>query len=496
MTVVVQGTHVMSGKSSSPSSSGTLLRDKTSGTFDTDTTIMMEDAESPLSNDDPDENQLDNNHRGNTMQQQQQQQQEQDDPSSIAPLEDDFEACVVVRSSPPEPSVPSAATTTTTRTMVHATPTLRKRVSRRSSSRSSTRLTTRIPAQSTPVLLSATSKLFDRTDKGYLDSTERALRRLDTDHDGKLTVHNLYDMMQSLTESQRLAHHLLETLQEEQTNRVNLKKALVGLAVFAVLLCVANIGTSFAAARLAQDTQLSSRTGDLQSKETGIRVGTTHKLTGIELRPVSPPPQPQDDDDQQQRRLRQLAFDFCSPIHNNSDFSFSMRFCTVQALLDYRLAREIYRQLCPSLVTINGSSCPSPHGGLSELYLSCNGIVSQLLGGQHLPPTGPTVTGDGLTWFPTLVNDGSPWPTRFLGKIYVTDPFTWYCEQHFAASIVCNATADQDECFFFATVVGPACTIFQDTPDTNPYFDSDGLVICGLSPSLNSSQETNATTDN
>lgn len=111
--------------------------------------------------------------------------------------------------------------------------------------------------------MSIVSKKYDRNQKGYLDSTEMTLRQLDTENKGHLDVDKVYDIMKEL--------------RAEQKNNMSLKKIIYALSAFSVLLCLANIGTSFAAAVLAKDSSVNTHTFDLNVKGTDHRVGVTSK---------------------------------------------------------------------------------------------------------------------------------------------------------------------------------------------------------------------------
>lgn len=115
--------------------------------------------------------------------------------------------------------------------------------------------------------LSVVSKKYDRGEKGYLDSTELEIRELDTENRGYLDVDKVYEIMKEL--------------RAEQKSSMTLKKIIYALSGFAILLAFANIGTSFAAAKLASDSHVNSHTHDLVDKGTGERLGTTPKIDVI-----------------------------------------------------------------------------------------------------------------------------------------------------------------------------------------------------------------------
>jgi hypothetical protein len=113
--------------------------------------------------------------------------------------------------------------------------------------------------KSNPHALTMVSQQYDRDGKGYLDETEEKLRKLDTENTGVVSLDKVFRIM--------------EQLQQEQKKSMSLKKIVIALSCFAFLLAIANIGTSFTAAKLAQDTNVNAA-GDFVSKETGMRLST------------------------------------------------------------------------------------------------------------------------------------------------------------------------------------------------------------------------------
>ena len=99
--------------------------------------------------------------------------------------------------------------------------------------------------------LSAVSKLYDVDGDGVLNEAEAALRSLDSSGRGYLTNDKVLGVMEAQLDLQR--------------QMFNLKRLVAGLGAFAVLLALSNLGTAFAAARLAKDTAVrppSSSSGD------------------------------------------------------------------------------------------------------------------------------------------------------------------------------------------------------------------------------------------
>jgi hypothetical protein len=107
--------------------------------------------------------------------------------------------------------------------------------------------------------LSRTSKLFDIDGDGELDGAEQAMRDMDTENRGFLTNEKVYEVMLGQMK-----------LQQEV---FGLKRMSLGLVFVVVLLSVAMLGSSFAAATLAKDTNVVN--GSLVAKDgTGV-VGTS-----------------------------------------------------------------------------------------------------------------------------------------------------------------------------------------------------------------------------
>ena len=110
--------------------------------------------------------------------------------------------------------------------------------------------------------LSKVSKMYDRDNKGYLDEQEQKMRALDTTGAGHLTNQQVYDILRESSEQNR----------KVATQR----HLIIALGCFATLLALANMGTAFAAAYLAKDTEITPN-GELASKDTHKRVATTAK---------------------------------------------------------------------------------------------------------------------------------------------------------------------------------------------------------------------------
>ena len=101
--------------------------------------------------------------------------------------------------------------------------------------------------------LSVVSKQYDMGGKGFLDETEQQLRNMDTENTGHLSNEKVYALMQ---------HHI-----DDQRKLFQMKKLLAGITIFAALLALTTLATSFAAATLAKDTSASQRATPLIDEE-------------------------------------------------------------------------------------------------------------------------------------------------------------------------------------------------------------------------------------
>ena len=121
------------------------------------------------------------------------------------------------------------------------------------------------PKEATARQLSAVSEQYDRMGKGYLDNVEQKMRSLDTAGEGHLSNEAVYNL-----------------IRDSQKKMVTQRWLLLGLAGFAAVLAMANMGTALVAARLTKETEVAP-SGDLVSKDTHERLGTTSKSLSFDL---------------------------------------------------------------------------------------------------------------------------------------------------------------------------------------------------------------------
>lgn len=272
-----------------------------------------------------------------------------------------------------------------------------------------------------PRSLSTVSRVYDTNGKGYLDSTELAMRHMDSQNLGYLTADKVYELMHKLQDEQKVHTELVEELHKQTEKAVSLKKTVFLLSAFAFLLALSNIGTSFAAAKLAQDTKMDSY-GDLVNLQ-GQRVATTSKQVMLEITPIS----------DSRRRLSEhdeaALMMACGNTTYDHDFNettanVTTRYCDIQAEINISEARLLYGQFCPNYpFPEDNDTLENPvvcNGGVQEVLLNCRGRVSRILGGEFFPTEGPGSVGN-YTVFPA---SGFPYTAQQFNTIPQKDDFT------------------------------------------------------------------------
>jgi len=346
-------------------------------------------------------------------------------------------------------------------------------------------------------IMSDASRMFDRDGKGYLDSTERALRTMDKDNDGQLGLNEMYAVMKSFQEEQRKSHEFMVNFEKEHKKAVHLKYGVVGLVIFAVLLSVANIGTAFVAASLAKDTSISSYSGDLVNKDTNVRVGTTNKNIEFTAQPISEEVRRRlGDVVRSRRRLQMSEMDDDRALNEltcGNSFLWTdangmqqqIRQCTAEAIVSFRVAVEMYRSFCPlwqpqaripGLAQQPPNPCPSVNGGVNHFYLTCNGLTNRIFD-TGFPRGGPFQYSVSNTLFPGLDNStgNATYPLYEADQIGfdpMEDPAL--CFQPFSLGIFCDEESLDDACVLFKVLHNPRCPWYQ--PGLNA---TRSFSVCG-----------------
>ena len=312
--------------------------------------------------------------------------------------------------------------------------------------------------------MSTVSKQFDVEGKGYLDETERALRRMDTQNLGHLTNDKVYLIMESLQKEQKQSAQLLGTMQRQQRQMIQMKHGIFGLAVFSILLALSNVGTSFAAARLAREVEVSQGNGDLIDLHSGNRVGVTPKLPNVEMQALSPT---------RRRHLQTLELTLCLLMTGDAEAS-----CSIVGSLSYSDMVSLHTQFCnewdPNGLGNNGCG----GGGVEKVRLTCNGRISDIYD-HGLDSHGPIIDVDHPT-YPETKTVVFPHPgrgydgTQFIFPAPTVSRFGRFisqaaaCAQSFSVGMYCNMD-DSKECLVLAV----------HAPGTEPCFGDQYVKLCG-----------------
>ena len=287
--------------------------------------------------------------------------------------------------------------------------------------------------------LTSTSMKYDRQGKGYLDPTERALRTLDTENKGFLGIDKLYLIMDTLQQEQKRTASLIDAIHTEQKKSMNLKKGLIVLTSFAFLLAFANVGTSFAAAKLAKDMNISGE-NDLMSISTGERVSTTSKIPSFTLDVVD---YNQTDFSLRSRRnlAERLMQEFCQSNENNN-----VR-CVFGGSINHKAAKQMYQAFCPGWPKTTGCS----GDGVPFVHMACNGAITKVYGGPYMSGSPP-----------------SDWNSKTAYTVFPTRTQGYYSEQRFSLGqgksrcvqdfdMMMYCPKDQTPCFVFAAYEESKC---------------------------------------
>lgn len=300
--------------------------------------------------------------------------------------------------------------------------------------------------------LTEVSKCYDRHGKGFLDDAERALRSMDYDNKGYLEPKHVFLIMESLQREQRQSAELIDAIRKEHKRSVSLRRAVVFLSCFTILLALSNIGTSFVAARLAKDMQVNLSNSDLVSMNTGERLGTTSKALEISVTPVllSDDKGGRELTAQRRRHLADVQSFVCGTNGTEGVYT-----CEMKGVITFTESVKMYREFCPKWPNIN-NTCQG--GGVAELLLNCNGRRSTVFGGSLLPPTGPTIDTFGYEYmiFPTQY--ASYQAQQALYNISAGgggNAFQTPCIQDFQMGFYCPTSGV--ECFVFADFDARQC---------------------------------------
>ena len=244
-----------------------------------------------------------------------------------------------------------------------------------------------------PRMMTPVSQVYDRNGKGYLDSTELMLRKMDSKNLGYIDLEKVFGIMETLQEEQKKSGLLIESLHKEQRRAVSLRKGLIAICGFAVLLALSNIGTSFAAARLAKDTVVYRNSNDLINLATGERIATTNKLVEIKINPIPH----LDSIPAQRRRHLQEATEIACGTQTVPETADGV-VCELAGEMEYADALHLYQQFCPNFPFAEGEEQTCIGGSIPGALISCGDHRTYIKGLEHLPDGHPEDIGQGVSF--------------------------------------------------------------------------------------------------
>jgi hypothetical protein len=192
--------------------------------------------------------------------------------------------------------------------------------------------------------------------------------------------------MDGLLAEQKINTELMHTIRAEYKKNTSLRRGLIGVGCFAVLLAVANIGTSFVAIKLVKDMEVNQGNNDLTNLD-GQRVGTTSKQVEFTFDEVADTPE-------RRRRLQSMQNVACGASANGAN-------CRLKGVMTYQKNVQIYKQFCPGWPNAD-NKCRGD--GVERMNINCNGVRATIMGGMYLPPNGPSEY-DGWKMFPSVNGD-------------------------------------------------------------------------------------------
>lgn len=178
---------------------------------------------------------------------------------------------------------------------------------------------------------------------------------------GPVDAETVYTIVNRLQTAQDRNADLLVSLQIQARRSDNLRRWVIALCVSTMVLSLCNVAGSFTAARFIKDTTVSGA-NDLMSFHTGIRLGTTSKMTNIQMEPIS---------SSSRRLLAEMDNSVCS-----GGFGAGGANCTVQGQIKYDQAKAVYEMLCPDRDEVEGCRGDA----VSSLQLTCNGYSVSIIG--------------------------------------------------------------------------------------------------------------------
>ena len=232
--------------------------------------------------------------------------------------------------------------------------------------------------------------------------------------------------MDGLLAEQKINTELMQSIRTEYKKNMSLRRGLIGMGCFAVLLAVANIGTSFVAVKLVKDMQVSQTNNDLTNMN-GQRVATTNKQIEFTFDPMV-------DSSSRRRRLQNMQSVACGASPNGAN-------CRLKGVMNFDKSVDIYKQFCPDWPNADNACLGE---GVDSMNINCNGARATIKGGLFLPPDGPGLY-DGWYLFPSVTGN---YVVQELVYPVNKTASTQGCLLKYNLNVICPT--DNTECGWFA----------------------------------------------
>jgi hypothetical protein len=223
-----------------------------------------------------------------------------------------------------------------------------------------------------------------------LDSTEEVLQSLgfqNLDFPAKEEINHTMCILQE--NRHKLAPHL-GSLDQENSNFASLKRCVMTLTVFTLLLTLSNFCISMVATQVSNDlTGSSGRWGSVSHDNGNVRASTTPKHIVVHMNPIEKETSTRHLKEVEEAACHQETYtaDYAGTDWETAGSNGTTVFCEAVGSVDYDDATRLYQAFCPQYPDItDASACANI--GLSEVVLQCGASLTRILGGAYFPIAG------------------------------------------------------------------------------------------------------------
>ena len=233
--------------------------------------------------------------------------------------------------------------------------------------------------------------LKNQGDTMCLDPTEEVLQRLGSqnlDFPAKEEIdHPMYILQEN---RHKLAPHLGSLLDQENSNFASLKRCVMMLTVFTLLLTLSNFCISMVATQVSNDpTGSSGRWVSVSLDNGNVRASTTPKHVVVRMNPIEKETSTRHLKEVEEAACHQETYtaDYAGTDWETAGSNGTTVFCEAVGSVDYDDATRLYQAFCPQYPDItDASACANI--GLSEVVLQCGASLTRILGGAYFPTAG------------------------------------------------------------------------------------------------------------